>query len=118
MEYLDILIFLEPSIAHKVEELHKFLIARLNLTWQNGASQMDRAANIFRISSHLKFVLIVDNLWVPLDYQAVGIPFPEPESRCKIIVSTRIEDVCSYMRKERMIRMERIEEEAAWELFR
>lgn len=52
MEYLDIIIFLESSIEHKVEELHKFLIARLNLTWQNGASQMDRAANIFRVLSH------------------------------------------------------------------
>ncbi|KAG6475306.1 hypothetical protein ZIOFF_064524 [Zingiber officinale] len=118
LEYLDIIIFLESSTEHKVEELHKFLFARLNLTWQNGVSQMDRAANIFRVLSHLKFVLIVDNLWEPLDYRAVGIPFPEPESRCKIIVASRIEDVCSHMRMERMIRMERIEEEAAWELFR
>ncbi|XP_042419437.1 disease resistance protein RPS2-like [Zingiber officinale] len=54
----------------------------------------------------------------PLNYQVVGIPLPAPPSKCKIIFTTRTEDTCSHMGTEKMIKMECLEQEEAWNLFR
>ncbi|KAG6534557.1 disease resistance protein RPS2-like [Zingiber officinale] len=115
---VDVIIFLELSIDYKLEEVQKSLFDRLSLTWQDEVTQRDRATKLFRVLSKLKFILLLDNLWEPLNYQVVGIPLPAPPSKCKIIFTTRTEDICSHMGTEKMIKMECLEEEAAWNLFR
>ncbi|KAG6538883.1 hypothetical protein ZIOFF_004035 [Zingiber officinale] len=114
----DVVIFLELSIDYKLEEVQKSLFDRLSLTWQDEVTHRDRATKLFRVLSTLKFILLLDNLWEPLNYQVVGIPLPAPPSKCKIIFTTRTEDTCSHMGTEKMIKMECLEEEAAWNLFR
>ncbi|XP_042454437.1 disease resistance protein RPS2-like isoform X2 [Zingiber officinale] len=114
----DVVIFLELSIDYKLEEVQKSLFERLSLTWQDEVTHRDRATKLFRVLSTLKFILLFDNLWEPLNYQVVGIPLPAPPSKCKIIFTTRTEDTCSHMGTEKMIKMECLEEEAAWNLFR
>ncbi|KAG6538889.1 hypothetical protein ZIOFF_004041 [Zingiber officinale] len=114
----DVVIFLELSIDYKLEEVQKSLFDRLSLTWQDEVTHRDRATKLFRVLSTLKFILLFDNLWEPLNYQVVGIPLPAPPSKCKIIFTTRTEDTCSHMGTEKMIKMECLEEEAAWNLFR
>ncbi|KAG6538877.1 hypothetical protein ZIOFF_004029 [Zingiber officinale] len=115
---VDVVIFLELSIDYKMEELQRSLFNRLGLTWQDEVTHRDRAAKLYRVLSKLNFILLLDNLWEPLNYQVVGIPLPEPPSKCKIIFTTRTEDTCSYMGTEKMIKVECLEEEAAWNLFR
>ncbi|KAG6538878.1 hypothetical protein ZIOFF_004030 [Zingiber officinale] len=114
----DVVIFLELSIDYKLEEVQKSLFDRLSLTWQDEVTHRDRATKLFRVLSTLKFILLLDNLWEPLNYQVVGIPLPAPPSKCKIIFTTRTEDTCSHMGTEKMIKMECLEEEVAWNLFR
>ncbi|CAL9104733.1 unnamed protein product, partial [Musa textilis] len=115
---LDVVISLELSIDYKVEEIQRSLYGRLNLPWQDGEAQRDRAANIYRVLSKLDFVLLLDNLWEPLNHHVVGIPNPEPPSKCKIIFTTRMEDVCCRMGADKMVKMECLTEELAWDLFR
>ncbi|KAG6534541.1 hypothetical protein ZIOFF_008444 [Zingiber officinale] len=115
---VDVVIFLELSIDYKMEELHRSLFNRLGLTWQDEATHRDRAAKLYRVLRKLNFILLLDNLWEPLNYQVVGIPLPELPSKCKIIFTTRTEDTCSHMGTEKMIKVECLEEEAAWNLFR
>ncbi|XP_042397259.1 disease resistance protein RPS2-like isoform X1 [Zingiber officinale] len=114
----DVVIFLELSIDYKLEEVQKSLFDRLSLTWKDEVTHRDRATKLFRVLSTLKFILLLDNLWEPLNYQVVGIPLPAPPSKCKIIFTSRTEDTCSHMGTEKMIKMECLEQEAAWNLFR
>ncbi|CAL9125815.1 unnamed protein product [Musa acuminata var. zebrina] len=114
---LDVVILLEFSIDYKVEEIQRSLYRRLNLPWQDGEAQRDRAAHIFRVLSKLDFVLLLDNLWEPLNHHVMGIPNPEPPSKCKIIFTTRMEDVCCRMGADKMVKMECLTDDLAWDLF-
>ncbi|XP_042419425.1 probable disease resistance protein At1g61310 [Zingiber officinale] len=114
----DVVIFHELSIDYKLEEVQKSLFDRLSLTWQDEVTHRDRATKLFRVLSTLNFVLLLDNLWEPLNYQVIGIPLPAAPSKCKIIFTTRTEDTCSHMGTDKMIKVECLEEEAAWNLFR
>ncbi|XP_074589422.1 disease resistance protein RPS2-like [Curcuma longa] len=115
---LDVVIYLELSTGYKVEELQKFLFDRLKLTWKDEAPQRNRAGRLFRVLSKMRFLLLLDNVWEPLNCQIVGIPLPQPPSKSKIVFATRMEEVCGHMGAEKTIKLECLSEEEAWDLFR
>lgn len=118
LDNLDVVIYLELSMGYKVEELQKSLFDRLKLTWQDEASQRNRAGRLFRVLSKMRFLLLLDNVWEPLSLQVVGIPLPQPPSKSKIVFATRMEEVCSRMGAEKTIELECLSEEEARDLFR
>lgn len=66
----------------------------------------------------MNFVLLLDDLWEPLNFRMLGIPVPKQNSKSKIILVTKIEDVCDRMDVRRKLKMECLPWEPAWELFR
>ncbi|CAA7034226.1 unnamed protein product [Microthlaspi erraticum] len=37
---------------------------------------------------------IPDDIWEKVDLTEIGVPFPAPENRCKVVFTTRRQDVC------------------------
>ncbi|WOL09017.1 disease resistance protein RPS2-like [Canna indica] len=114
----DVVIFLELQRSHTVENIQKSLFSRLSMEWKDGLTSTERGARISRVLSGLKFVLLIDNLWETLNHKIVGIPLPQSRSKCKIIFTTRMEDVCSRMGVDKTIKVECLSEEGAWDLFK
>ncbi|XP_065014332.1 disease resistance protein RPS2 isoform X2 [Musa acuminata AAA Group] len=78
--------------------------------------EIERRDLLFGVLSKSNFALLLDDLWEPLNYELVGIPIPNP-STSKIIVASRLEDVCSRMGAQKTIEVEGLAEEQAWDLF-
>ncbi|GLU05991.1 hypothetical protein SLE2022_230610 [Rubroshorea leprosula] len=58
---------------------------------------MMRAGALMDIMGRVKFVLILDDVWENLSLRKVGIPDPKAQNGCKVVVTSRSIEVCSYM---------------------
>ncbi|WOL11242.1 disease resistance protein RPS2-like [Canna indica] len=114
---LEVIIFIETCRDLDVESIQKKVQNRLGISWKNRKSQKEKAAMLYRMLCKMKFVLILDDMWKPLDLQMVGIPIPKQGSKCKIIVATRNEDICNQMDATEKIKIETLTWDVAWKLF-
>ncbi|RVW62406.1 Disease resistance protein RFL1 [Vitis vinifera] len=85
--------------------------------WQ-GRTEDERATEIFNIMKTRRFVLLLDDVWQRLDLSKIGVPLPEIRNRSKVIITTRIQEICNEMEVQRMFRVECLAQEEALALFR
>ncbi|KAK4411150.1 Disease resistance protein [Sesamum angolense] len=69
-----------------------------------------------RLMMEKTFLLILDDIWDPIDLDLVGIPAPEVHKGGKLILTTRFSNVCLQM-TEVTLKVEVLNEEEAWRLF-
>ncbi|WCJ40588.1 Disease resistance protein (CC-NBS-LRR class) family [Euphorbia peplus] len=91
------------------------IIGVFNVHWVEKSSQ-EKAKSIFEVLSNKKFMLLLDDLGETIDLTEVGLPDIE-ESKCRVIFTTRSQDVCHAMGAESPVRMVALVWEHAWELF-
>ncbi|KAL6143491.1 hypothetical protein ACLB2K_054186 [Fragaria x ananassa] len=70
-----------------------------------------------RVLSRKKFVLFLDDLWERVDITIIGVPFPHQHNKCKVVFTTRSEDVCGIMSAQQKILVECLPWDKAWSLF-
>uniref|UniRef100_A0A3N7FG61 NB-ARC domain-containing protein n=1 Tax=Populus trichocarpa TaxID=3694 RepID=A0A3N7FG61_POPTR len=51
-----------------------------------------------RLKTEKKILNILDDVWKDIDFQEIGIPFGDDHRGCKILLTTRHEDMCSYIK--------------------
>ena len=71
-----------------------------------------------RLMDSKSVLVILDDVWDALDLKAVGIPHGGQHNRCKILLTSRSEDVCTQMKSQKIFKIEVLSEEEAWNLFR
>jgi len=73
-----------------------------------------------RLSERLRTgttLLILDDVWEKIDFEAVGIPFDENCKACCILITTRSKEVCSSMQCQSIIELNLLNDEESWTLF-
>ncbi|KAL2464578.1 putative disease resistance protein [Forsythia ovata] len=65
-----------------------------------------------------RILVILDDVWEEIDFGTLGIPSPGGQKILKIMFTTRIENVCSYMGAQRKFKVEVLPKEEAWQLFK
>ncbi|GLU15398.1 hypothetical protein SLE2022_318930 [Rubroshorea leprosula] len=58
---------------------------------------MMRAAALMEIMRRVRFVLILDDVWERFSLRDVGLPKPTVQNGCKVIITSRSVEVCSYL---------------------
>ncbi|CAL5409563.1 unnamed protein product [Camellia sinensis] len=86
-------------------------------------SEIERASMLCaRLKDVEKILVILDDVWAKLNLIAVGIPFGNGHQGCKIIITTRREQVYNSMGMERLgtkiVRLGVLSEEDSWDLFK
>ncbi|CAL5345788.1 unnamed protein product [Camellia sinensis] len=75
-----------------------------------------------RLRDVKKILVILDDVWAKLDLAAVGIPFGRDHQGCKIIITTRREQICNSMGMERLrtkiVHLGVLSEKDSWDLFK
>ncbi|URE18251.1 Plant PDR ABC transporter associated [Musa troglodytarum] len=109
----DVVIYLE--VRGEVMDVQSSLCKELSFPCPE--TPIERRDLLFGVLSKSNFALLLDDLWEPLNCELVGVPIPDP-STSKIIVASRLEDVCSGMGAQKTIKVEGLAEKQAWDLFK
>ena len=115
----DIVIWVVVSRPTNLERVQETIRSRLQIPddrWK-GSEEDDKAAEICRILKTKKSLLLLDDIWEPLDLLRVGIPPLGEGNQSKIVFTTRSADVCGGMAAQKSIKVECLEEKEALSLF-
>ncbi|KAH7666245.1 P-loop containing nucleoside triphosphate hydrolase protein [Dioscorea alata] len=116
-------ISLVVSKEPQFEKLQKEISERLGLP--SGSKKSD----IFEFLKNMDFLILLDDMWKAVDLpDTLGIPLPHHQSQSwedrgqkykhKVIFTTREDDVCACMKANKQIKVEFLDGEEAWHLFK
>jgi len=117
MQSFDVVIWVTVSKDLDLRRVQSRIAERLNLEFDVGESTEGRAIKLHETLMKTRFLLILDDVWEKLDLDIVGIPQDDEHAECKILLTTRNLDVCRGMMTTVNIKMDVLNEAAAWNLF-
>ncbi|XVF24825.1 hypothetical protein REPUB_Repub13aG0161200 [Reevesia pubescens] len=116
----DVVIWVVVSKVVNIGKIQDTIGKRIGLyrMWKDNSTPEDeKSTDIYNSLRGNKFVLLLDDIWKPLDLSKVGIPIPTQENGSKIIFTTRFVGVCGQMGADEKIRVKCLPEDKAWKLF-
>ncbi|KAL2472895.1 putative disease resistance protein [Forsythia ovata] len=99
-----------------IYKLQSDIAHALKIDFSSETDEKKRAAQLFQ-TFHKKgrFVLILDDVWKQIDAEKIGIP--SKRDGCKLVITSRSEEVFHRMGCQRIIKVNTLFEQEAWELF-
>ncbi|CAL5422520.1 unnamed protein product [Camellia sinensis] len=70
-----------------------------------------------RLKDTKRILVILDDVWEHLELNDIGIPFGDGHRGCKILLTSRYDNVCNDMNAQKKFTVEVLTEEEAWNLF-
>ncbi|XP_021907178.1 disease resistance protein At4g27190-like isoform X3 [Carica papaya] len=114
-----VLVFVEVSQEQDIKKIQGEIADKLGLEFREEtlSGRADRLCD--RLKKEKRILIILDNLWEKLDLEKVGIPFGEAHKECKILVTSRDQNVLSReMETQKNFPVGILPEKEAWELFK
>ncbi|XP_073103946.1 disease resistance protein RFL1-like [Elaeis guineensis] len=107
-----------------VKQLQRKIAKRLGMpspdNEQEEATEREQATAIFNHLNCRNFLLLLDDLWHQVDLEAVGVPIPSRptgQHKHKVVFTTRTEQACGSMGANKMIKINCLKQQDAWQLF-
>ncbi|KAJ3703661.1 hypothetical protein LUZ61_007366 [Rhynchospora tenuis] len=114
-----VVIFVTCSNECSEEKVQDKIIDKLGLSKRD--TMVQKQSTIYNFLREKSFVLLLDDLWNRVDLKTVGIPDPMKEvGVCKrsVVLTTRSTEVCGQMEVKRNIRVNVLNSDDAWCLFK
>ncbi|KAL4613909.1 hypothetical protein ACB092_07G016200 [Castanea dentata] len=113
-----IVIWATVSKNSVIKNVQKQIAERLNLEVKMDESVQRMASRLYeRLEKEEKFLLILDDVWEEIDLDTLGVPRPEVHKGCKILLTSRLMEVCRNMTTDLDIKVEVLNDVEAWQLF-
>ncbi|GAY60969.1 hypothetical protein CUMW_206180, partial [Citrus unshiu] len=106
----------DPNIINVQNELVKSL--GWELTEKDEEERADRLRLMFSESKGRKILIILDDVWKELDLETVGIPVGDRDNCCKILLTTRLQQVCDRMGCDTRIKLDALDQAEGLDLLR
>jgi disease resistance protein RPS2 len=117
-QLFGIVIWATVSKNWDMKQVQTQIARRLKLEVQTGESVQEIAIRLHqRLMNEEKFLLILDDVWVKIDLDSLGVPQPEVHKGCKIILTSRRKEVCRSMFTDFDVKIDVLNHEEAWQLF-
>ena len=101
-----------------IKNVQTQIARRLELQLNKEESEQERAIRLHqRLMNEEKFLLILDDVWVKIDLDTLGVPQPQVHKGCKIILTSRRKEVCRSMMTDVEVKIDVLNDEEAWQLF-
>jgi NB-ARC domain/Leucine rich repeat len=117
---INLVIFITCSKECSEEKIQDEIIDKLGLKKKSSMEQ--KQITLFNFLKKRSFVLLLDDLWSRMDLEIVGIPpvLLAITGTCKqkIVLTTRSTDVCGLMEVKKTIRVDVLNWDGAWNLFK
>ncbi|GLT47445.1 hypothetical protein SLA2020_211430 [Shorea laevis] len=106
------------TVSHplNVFELQKKIAGAMDERLLDDDEEMMRAGALMDIMGRVKFVLILDDVWEKFSLKEVGIPDPTAQNGCKVVVTSRSIEVCSYLSC-KIVQVQPLSQEESLKLF-
>ncbi|KAL2530114.1 putative disease resistance protein [Forsythia ovata] len=99
-----------------IHKLQSDIAQALKLDFSCGSDEKKRAAQLFQtFQKRGSYILILDDVWKQIDAEKIGIP-PRRDG-CKLVITSRLKEVCDRMDCQRIIKVNTLSKQEAWELF-
>ncbi|KAJ3684198.1 hypothetical protein LUZ61_013362 [Rhynchospora tenuis] len=101
------------------EKVQNDIIDKLRLD-KNGSMEQ-KQSKIYNFLRERSFVLLLDDLWGRVDLDTIGIPNPRiivGTCKRKVVLTTRSTEVCGQMEVQKRIRVDVLNWDDAWSLFK
>ncbi|CBI22336.3 unnamed protein product, partial [Vitis vinifera] len=84
-----------------------------------GKDETTRAVELTQRLKKEKILIILDDIWKEVDLEKVGIPCKDDQTKCKIVLASRNEDILRKdMGAKQCFPIQHLQEEEAWHLFK
>ncbi|CAA6660909.1 unnamed protein product [Spirodela intermedia] len=118
-ELFGSIIWVSVSKPFSLASLQADIARAIGLDLSQEPSEVRRSTKLFEhLNRRKKFVLILDDMWGAFSLDLIGIPQPNAENGCKILLTTRSVQVCREMETSNNIKVDLLSEDEAWELFK
>lgn len=84
--------------------------------WKNKSFD-EKAMDIFNALSQKRFVMLLDDIWERVDLIKLGVPVPNMNNGSKVVFTTRSEEICGRMEAHKIVKVDCLEWDDAWDLF-
>ncbi|XP_044477898.1 disease resistance protein At4g27190-like isoform X2 [Mangifera indica] len=108
------IVFVEVSESPDVKKIQTTIAEELGLEFKQEIKMADK---IYSRMKDKNILLILDNIWEPLQFEQIGIPYEDDRGRNKLLFTTRDLNVLNEMGCTNNFRMDILNEEEAWTLF-
>ncbi|XP_077221976.1 disease resistance protein At4g27190-like [Tasmannia lanceolata] len=112
-----VVIWVTVSKDLNIERTQLAIGGKLGLLFGGDEDQESRGRKIFARLKNSRYVLMLDDLWEEIILDDVGIPKPDKENKCKIVLSTRFLRVSNAMDVDMQFKVKTLGGEEAWNLF-
>ncbi|GLT31081.1 hypothetical protein SLA2020_058440 [Shorea laevis] len=106
------------TVSHplNVFELQKKIAGAMGERLREEEEVMMRAAGLMEIMRRKRYVVILDDVWQKFSLTEVGIPDPNVQNGCKVVVTSRSIEVCSYLHC-KIVKVKPLSQEESLKLF-
>ncbi|KAI9115830.1 hypothetical protein K1719_013499 [Acacia pycnantha] len=117
LKLFDHVLFTTVSQSPNVTKIQDELIDFLGLILDE-KTEAGKARRIsIRLQSGERILIILDDVWAKLNLEDIGIPVDGNRKGCKVLLTTRRQEVCNLMDCLKRIPLDLLSEEEAWSLF-
>ncbi|XP_058212654.1 putative disease resistance protein At1g63350 isoform X2 [Rhododendron vialii] len=117
IEMFDHVIWVTVSKSPSIRMVQKEVVRRLKIKLDGGESDETVASRLFHELDCKKYLLLLDDVWEMVDLAVVGLPNPNKDNGCKLVLTTRNLEVCRKMETSTEIKVKVLSEEEALEMF-
>ncbi|GLT51641.1 hypothetical protein SLA2020_250380 [Shorea laevis] len=106
------------TVSHplNVFEFQKKIADAMGERLRDDEEVMMRAAALMEIMRRVRHVVILDDVWQKFSLKEVGIPDPDVQNGCKLVVTSRSIEVRSYLRC-KIVKVQSLSQEESLKLF-
>ncbi|KAL4557360.1 hypothetical protein LXL04_035536 [Taraxacum kok-saghyz] len=118
LQLFDEMVMMVVSHKPNLKKLQGDLAEMLELNLKEEGELLRTARLRERLNQVKRILIILDDLWTPLDLRSIGIPQDNLHKGCKIILTSRSLDVCNAMNAQTNFHMDVLSQVESWNLFR
>ncbi|CAD6271024.1 unnamed protein product [Miscanthus lutarioriparius] len=94
---IDLVIYVEVTEDYSAAAVQRAIMGRLGLPWDDDRTTKEKALALFTYLHKWNFVLLLDDVWKPLNLDELGVPVPGCQGKSKVLLTTRLEQLCDQM---------------------
>ncbi|XWS09808.1 hypothetical protein CRYUN_Cryun39dG0021000 [Craigia yunnanensis] len=118
LKLFDLVVIAVVSQTPGIKNIQGRIADLLDLRFKKETEE-GRAAQLWhRLQEKKKILIILDDVWKELNLTAIGIPGGDDHKGCKVLMTTRLQDVCIRMRSQKKIQLDVLSNDEAWALFK